>query len=222
MATFVLIPGACHGGWWFEPLARRLRNLGHDAYAVTLTGLGDRRHAAGRVNLDTHVEDVLALLEMEEIEEAILCAHRYGGMVATGVADRAPARIDSLVYVDAHVPSDGDSTFDLTSDQQRRWFLDGSRGDGYSVAPQPFFDPRATTHPPPSLLQEIRLQGDLERFRRRDFIYLSGWEGSSFTATYERLKDHPAWNVHVLPIGHNFMRDDPEAVLEIILATLPR
>ena len=24
MATFVLVPGGWHGGWWFEPLARWL------------------------------------------------------------------------------------------------------------------------------------------------------------------------------------------------------
>ncbi len=110
--------------------------------------------------------------------------------------------------------------FELTSDGQRRWFLEGARLDGYSVQPQPFFDPRATPHPLASLLQRIRLNGSLERFRRRDYVYLAGWEESSFIPTYERLRDDPAWKVHVLPGGHNFMRDDPEGVLDIILSSL--
>ncbi|MEV6072211.1 hypothetical protein AB0L82_37200 [Nocardia sp. NPDC052001] len=63
MATFVLVPGAFHGSWWFEPLARQLRERGHEAYPVSLTGLGDRAHLAGAgVNLDTHIADVINAL----------------------------------------------------------------------------------------------------------------------------------------------------------------
>ncbi|MDQ3865116.1 MAG: hypothetical protein M3317_16770 [Actinomycetota bacterium] len=79
MSTFVLVPGACHGGWWLEPLARRLRRCGHEAYPLTLTGLGERSHLLGAsVNLDTHIQDVVQVLEAERIEEAVLVAHSQG------------------------------------------------------------------------------------------------------------------------------------------------
>ncbi|MGI9049679.1 MAG: alpha/beta fold hydrolase [Rubrobacteraceae bacterium] len=219
MTTFVLVPGACHGGWWFEPFARRLRRHGHEAYPLTLTGVGDRSHLLGAsVNLETHIQDVISVLEAEQIEDAVLVGHSYGGAVITGVADRVSERVDALVYIDAFVPGDGDSCFDLTTDDQRQWYLEGAGADGYAVTPLPFFDSRATSHPLASLLQRIHLTGNLDRFRRRDYVYLSDWpEKSPFAQVYELLRQDPAWNVHILPTRHNFMAEASEEVFEILL-----
>jgi pimeloyl-ACP methyl ester carboxylesterase len=219
MPTFVLIPGACHGAWYFEPLARRLRQHGHRAYPMTLTGLGDRAHLLNTgVNLETHLQDVLSMLAAEQIEDAVLVGHSYAGMVISGVADRAPERVDSLVYLDAFVPADGDSCWTLTSDEHRAWYLDVGE-TGYAVPPLPFFDPPATPHPLASLLQRIRLTGDLTRFRRRDYVYASVRDGgqSLFAPTYQRLRDDPQWMVHALDSRHDIMRDAPEKLLEILL-----
>ena len=142
---------------------------------MILTGVGDRQHLrTASVNLDTHILDVVSTLEAERIEVAVLVGHSYGGAVITGVADRVPELVNALVYIDAFVPSDGDSCLGLTTDDQRRWYLEGASAGGYAVAPLPFFDSRATSHPLASLLQRIHLTGTLNRFRRRDFIYLSG------------------------------------------------
>src|SRR5215217_3201414 len=93
MATFVLVPGAWHSGWWFDPLARRFRRHGHEAYLLTLTGVGDRNHLlTDSVNLD-NIQDLANVLEAERIEDAVLVGHSYGGMVITGVADRVPERV---------------------------------------------------------------------------------------------------------------------------------
>ena len=125
MATFVLIPGGWHGGWYFQGFAEALRARGHRAYAITLTGLGERRHLLRTdVNLDTHVEDVVQLLEMENLSEVILLGHSYAGMVVTGVLDRVPDRIAAAIYVDAFVPDDGQSCFGLATDAFRKLFLD--------------------------------------------------------------------------------------------------
>ncbi|BCJ35438.1 hypothetical protein Athai_29410 [Actinocatenispora thailandica] len=218
MATFVLIAGACHGGWWYTPLARRLREYGHQVFAPTLTGLGERAHLlAGGVNLDTHVEDVLAVLSAEQLRETILVGHGYGGMVVGGVADRAPECVDALVYLDAFVPDDGDSCWRLTNDEQRAWYLDA--GDtGYAVPPLPFFDRRATPHPLASLLQRIRLTRDLSAFRRRDYAYARRWPTSSpFEPTWRRLRTDPDWTVHELDSEHDLLRDAPDQVLKILL-----
>ena len=91
MSTFVLIPGGWHGGWYFQPLAAALRARGHHAFAVTLTGLGERHHLLDSiVNLDVHIDDVVQLLEMERLSEVVLLGHSYGGMVLSGVIDRLP------------------------------------------------------------------------------------------------------------------------------------
>ncbi len=118
MTTFVLIPGACHGGWCFDDLAGALREQGHRVLAPTLTGVAERAHLlhAG-VNLETHISDVLAELTVHRVSDAVLVGHSYGGMVITAVADRAAAQIDSLVFLDAFVPRDGESCWTLTNDE---------------------------------------------------------------------------------------------------------
>ncbi len=104
-SSFVLVHGAWHGGWCWREVRDRLREQGHDVYTPTLTGLGERQHLAGpNVNLDTHIEDVLNVLIWDELSNVVLVGHSYAGMVITGVADRAPDWISSLVYVDAVLP----------------------------------------------------------------------------------------------------------------------
>ncbi|MFF3573712.1 alpha/beta fold hydrolase [Nocardia jiangxiensis] len=123
---FVLVPGGWHGGWSYTPLANALRQHGHDACPVTLTGVGDRNHLlTATTNLDTHINDVTAMLESERITDAVLVGHSYAGMVITGVADRVPERVATLVYSDAYVPDDGQSCFELTSAEFRRMFVEG-------------------------------------------------------------------------------------------------
>jgi pimeloyl-ACP methyl ester carboxylesterase len=69
-----------------------LRKAGHEVYAPSLTGLGERRHLANvKLDLDTHIEDVVQLIEMEDLHKVVLVGHSYGGMVVTGVADRVAA-----------------------------------------------------------------------------------------------------------------------------------
>jgi len=217
MATFVLIPGGWHGGWYYQPLAEALRARGHRAFPVTLTGLGDRRHLLNAsVNLDTHIEDVVRVLEDEQLSDVVLLGHSYGGMVLAGAIDRAADRIRAAVYSDTYVPENGQSCFELTSDFFRQMFLDGAKGDGFSVPPTPGGDPRRTPHPLASFLQRIKIANTPPRIPR-GYLYLSGWPNSPFTALYERLRQDPEWQTFSLPVGHNVMREAFDELLEIML-----
>ncbi|MFC5823603.1 alpha/beta fold hydrolase [Nonomuraea insulae] len=220
MTNYVLIPGMCHGGWCFEELSGGLRAQGHTVHPLTLTGISERSHLLpGAVNLDTHIQDVTAVLEAEDLRDAVLVGHSYGGMVITGAADRAPDRVGSLVYMDAMVPGPGDSCWNLVSERERQWYLDVVE-TGFGSRPLPFFDPRATAHPVASLLQPLRLTGDLAHLRRRVYVYAAGWDGPSpFTSVYERLREDRAWTTYALASGHNLMRDAPEDLLRILLGT---
>src|SRR5262245_40465445 len=110
MATYVLVHGGGHGGWCYQRVARLLRAGGHDVYTPTLTGLGERSHLVGpNVDLDLHIRDVCELLHYEDLRDVILVGHSYGGMVITGVADRAADRVARLVYLDAATPVNGQS-----------------------------------------------------------------------------------------------------------------
>ncbi len=216
MATYVLVPGGWHGGWYFQSFVEALRAHGHRAYATTLTGLGERRHLLRTdVNLDTHVEDVVQLLEMENLSEVILLGHSYAGMVVTGVLDRVPNRIAAAIYVDAFVPDSGQSCFDLANDLHRKLYLNTQ--DGFGVLPPPrLVDPRVTPHPLAALLQGLRLKRPPPQVKR-GFIYLSGWPETPFTSTYERLRLAPEWRTFDLPVGHNVIGTAFGELLEIAL-----
>ncbi len=94
MATFVLVHGGGHGGWCYQKVARLLRAAGHEVYSPTLTGLGERSHlVSSEVDLDLQITDVVNVLRYEDLRDVILVGHSYGGMVITGVADRAADRV---------------------------------------------------------------------------------------------------------------------------------
>ncbi|MET7770093.1 alpha/beta hydrolase [Nocardia sp. NPDC005366] len=114
MSTYVLVHGGGHGGWCYQPVARLLRQAGHEVYTPTLTGLGERAHLRSPdIGLSTHIEDVAAVLHYEDLRDVVLVGHSYGGMVITGVADRASERVGRLVYLDAATPVDGQSLVDV-------------------------------------------------------------------------------------------------------------
>ena len=113
MKTYVLVHGGGHGGWCYRSVAKLLRDAGHEVYTPTLTGLGERKHLLSiDTNLSTHVTDIVNTLVYEDLRDVILVGHSYGGMVITGVADRAADRIRELVYLDAAHPGDGQSLLD--------------------------------------------------------------------------------------------------------------
>lgn len=223
MTTFVLVPGMCHGAWCFDTLATPLRAAGHQVLAVTPTGVAERAHLLRTgVNLDTHIADVVAVIEAYATEPVVLVGHSYGGMVITGVADRIPVAVSALVYLDAVVPHDGESCADLVNDEERRWYLD-SDGSGLGVPPLPFFDSRATAHPRASVLQPLRLGVDLNRFGRRVFVYACDWPGESpMRASYDRVREDPNWTCHELDAKHNLMRDAPDDLLRILVEVASR
>ncbi|MGV0744746.1 alpha/beta fold hydrolase [Mycolicibacterium sp. XJ870] len=220
MTTFVLIPGACHGAWYYDDLAGGLRAAGHRVLAITLTGVAERSHLAhAGVNLETHIADVLAELAAHRVTDAVLVGHSYGGMVITAVADRAGAQVDSLVYLDAFVPDDRDSCWTSVTDELRAWYADVD-ATGFGVPPLTFFDERATAHPLASLMQPIRLTDDLSGLRRRVYVYATQWDGEPpFAATFERLRKDPSWTTYALDSTHNLLADHTDEVLQILLDT---
>jgi len=114
MATYVLVHGGGHGGWCYQKVARLLRAAGHDVYTPTMSGLGERSHlVSADIDLDLHIRDIVAVLHYEDLRDVILVGHSYGGMVITGVADRAADRVGRLVYLDAANPVNGQSLVDV-------------------------------------------------------------------------------------------------------------
>jgi pimeloyl-ACP methyl ester carboxylesterase len=143
MATFVIVHGAFGGGWEWRQVASLLRARGHEVFTPSLTGFAERVHlATPETGLETHLQDILNVLRYEDLHDVILACQSYGGMVVTGVADRMPERLAHLVYLNALVPEDGQTVFDLLPPAMRQRFEEAARtrGEGWRVPAPPFED----------------------------------------------------------------------------------
>ena len=119
-ATFLISHGAWGGAGEFDPMAKILRDRGHVVYVPTLSGTGERAHVRPPgINVATHVEDLLSVIRFSNLDDFVLVGHSYGGMVITGVADRVPEKIRSIVYLDAFMPEDGQAVIDTGVDPEQ-------------------------------------------------------------------------------------------------------
>jgi hypothetical protein len=138
-------------------------------------------------------------------------------MPITGAADKEPARVKAIVYVDAYVPGNGESVWSLTTQNYRQRFIAGAAADGLNCAPAAHLDRRCRPHPIATFLQAISLTGDWRKVRSKAFVAACGWEGSPFVELYERLRLDPEWATHGLDCAHDVPRLAPEALAKILL-----
>jgi pimeloyl-ACP methyl ester carboxylesterase len=233
VTTFVLVHGAWHGGWKWRLVAPILRRAGHEVFTPTLTGLGERAHLASpSIDLDLHVQDVVAVIETEDLREVVLVGHSYGGMVVTGVAERCAERIRRLVYLDAFVPENGKCLLDYVDAAvpgRAAAFRKEGKETG-SVAPPPlslwgiskpehvaFARPRENRHPIRCMTQPVRLANPRARALPRTFVYCSSPATGSFDQFAARYRGDPAWRFHEIKTGHDCMILAPEEVAAILL-----
>lgn len=222
MAVFVLVHGLGSGGWKWRNVARRLRAGGHEVFAVTLTGLGERSHLLTReVNLETHIQDVRNVLRFEQLDDVVLVGHSYGGMVVTGVADRDRARVSMLVYLDAFVPKHGQSVMDLQPPHRIEHYRKTAI-DGWRVPPQPatfwkltdpadiaLTDALSVDHPLASLEQKLMLSDGKGYEGPRAFVWASHFTPSPFVQFADTFRNDPAWIYREIPSGHSMMMSHP-------------
>jgi pimeloyl-ACP methyl ester carboxylesterase len=144
--TFVIVPGAWGGGWDWKTVDRLLSKDGHTVYRITLTGLGERVHLASpAITLTTHISDVVNVILYEDLHDIVLVGHSYAGMVLTGVMDRVPDRIRCVIFLDAALPQDGESCYDVYGARVRAYKVE----DGFIIPswldrtrPPPFYVPQ--------------------------------------------------------------------------------
>ena len=230
--TFVLVHGAWHGGWCWKKLTPRLKAAGHEVYTPTLTGLGERAHLLNpQVGLDTHIDDIVALLDYEDLHNVILVGHSYAGMVIAGVAERAAERLAHLVYLDAFVPQDGQSLLDTLPDggatvrQQA-----ATAGDGWQVpagadtfgvtdaADVQWLTARLTPQPLKSFTEPLRLPNPAALALSRTYIVCRQDKASFFDPHAEQAQ-RAGWNCHELRTGHDAMISAPAALATILVKT---
>lgn len=230
MADFVLVQGAWLGAWCWKRVLPGLWRSGHRAFPVTLTGVGERSHAMSPdIRLATHVQDVCAVIEAEELRDAVLVGHSYGGVVVTGVADRLADRIGRLVYLDAVVPRSGESWSSGHTEDTRRQRREAiARTGGLPPADPAAFGlqgedaawlQRRQT-PQPGGVYEDPLHFDEARLASlpRTFIDCTDPALPTIAAARERVRREPGWQVLEIATGHVPMVSAPDELLRQLLS----
>ncbi len=229
MSTFVLVHGAWHGGWCWDRVASVLRAHGHDVHPPTLTGLSERAHLLSpQVGLDTHVEDVIRLLDVLDLREVVLAGHSYAGQVVTAVADRRPERIARRVHVDAFVGADGEAARDLLPETVAHHWAESAAGPGlgWLVPPRSlsvlgvteqtdvdWLTPKLTPHPWKTYTDPLRLTGAAEDVPGA-FVECVNWM-RVFRTQAERARKR-GWPVTELDTGHEAMVTAPKALADVL------
>ncbi|MFZ5691410.1 MAG: alpha/beta fold hydrolase [Pseudomonadota bacterium] len=231
MTTYVLVHGAWGGGWKFARVAERLRQRGHTVFTPTLTGAAERSHLlSGAINLSTHVTDVLNVIRYEDLSGIVLLGHSYGGMVITQVADKIPEKIAALVYLDAFVPEDGQSLFDLNIPANTQMFLARAGGNGGLLIPPPpakaYFnvndadaprvDALAAPQPIGTMIEKVVLTGAYRSVKTNIYVHGTVLPRESPFKRFHDAAKAAGWETHALPCGHDIMLDRPDELTDIL------
>jgi pimeloyl-ACP methyl ester carboxylesterase len=228
VTTFVVAHGAWSSAWAWKKMRPLLRAAGHELWTPSYTGLGERAHLANpAIDLDTHITDVTAVLEIEDLRDIVLIGHSYGGMVATGVADRARARVKHLVYLDAFAPTDGQAVFDLVPPDIAAKMRAGAEASasGYGIPSNPMPSDTAPDDqawaaprrlPQPVKAFSTKLQLSAEPSAPRSYIYAKKIGiGDTFGPFYARAK-REGWRTYEIDASHNPHITNPQALLAIL------
>jgi pimeloyl-ACP methyl ester carboxylesterase len=139
MSTYVLVHGAWHTGTELEAVAANMRAAGHTVHLPTIKG--NRPGDAKTGGLEEAIASIADYLVENDLSDVILMGHSFGGIVITGVADRAATRIRRLVYWNAFVPNAGESLIDMVPAHYAQLFgvIAAERGDGSVLLPFPIW-----------------------------------------------------------------------------------
>lgn len=228
MATFVVAHGAWSAGWAWKKMRPLMRAAGHELWTPTYTGLGERTHLGhADVTLDTHVQDIVAVLETEDLRDVNLIGHSYGGMVATGVADRARDRIAQLIYLDAFAPVNGQAVFDLVPPDIAAKMQAGAQASagGYGIPSNPmpsdtspedqaWATPRRRPQPLQTFATKLRLSAEPSAARHYIYAKRAGI-GDTFGRFYARAK-REGWRTFEVDASHNPHITNPQGLLAIL------
>lgn len=222
MPTFVLVPGAWLGGWAWKKVTPLLEEKGHGACAVTLTGMGERVHLASKeFGIETAIQDVLNVIEYNDLNDLVLVGHSFAGKVAAAVADRAPARMKIVLFLDAirpmkvKTPQGGSNEWQPTLDGWKIPFTEeilGSIGKDVLGADREWMLSKTTPWPMKYQVDPVILSEDLDSVKKA-YIFCTGG-GDNVEEILKEELDGPA---KVIESGHWPMITKPKELVEIML-----
>jgi pimeloyl-ACP methyl ester carboxylesterase len=233
LATYLLVHGGWHGGWYWRRVTSILREAGHEVFTPTLTGLGERAHLLSpEVDLDTHIRDIMGVLKYEDLHDLILVGHSYAGMIITAIAEQAPERLAHLVYLDAFIPKNGESLIDVIGPDFAATFHESvqAEGEGWRLPPLPlellgiseeadklWMKPKLTDQPFKAFSQSVRLRDEAAASRiSRAFIYCNNPAIGPYDRFAEQAR-HEGWRYREIATGHFPMVTAPRQTADLLL-----
>lgn len=236
--TFVLVHGAWHGGWCWRRVADVLMARGNRVFTPTLTGVGDRAHLFSKdISLQTHVEDILAVVETEELSDFVLVGHSYGGFVISGVADALRERVSHYVYLDASVPPDMSpgasfswADFNPPEAREARLNLVREQGNGVALpAPPPsafavtkasdvaWLQRRLRPMPVGTYIGTFTFASSGSNGLKRTYIASSKPPYALLVSTRNRIRDDNTWSFTTIEAGHDSMVTAPDELASLLM-----
>lgn len=229
MATYLICHGAWAGNWAWKRIRDILRTEDHEVLVPTYTGLGERAHLAGPlVDLETHIQDVRNVIEYEDLTDIILVGHSYGGMVASALADRIGERVRQMIYVDAFVPQDGESLYDLAGGESsfaapvEGWLI-----PPVALAPDTSAEDIAWTtplrrhQPVRTFSQGLRLS-HTKPASPRSYIHCTRKANKDFFRQFaDRFSQDPEWAFHGIDASHSPNITNPRLLAQLLLSYAP-
>lgn len=230
MALFVVSHGAWSAGWAWKKMRPLMAARGHTLVTPTLTGMGERSHLAHPgIDLDTHIADILGVLNYEDLHGVNLIGHSYSGMVATGVADRARERIAQLIYLDAFAPRDGESAFDVLPESTRAQRQAGASNsaDGWRIPPGTmppdsspddlaWCTPLRVPQPVKTFEQKLKFQNGPLTLPRHYIYCARRPPDDRFRVFYERANEEGWAGAHEIDASHNPHITSPEVLADLL------
>jgi len=226
--TFLVCHGAWSGGWSWKKMFPLMQAAGYRLLVPTYTGLGDREHLANpAIDLETHIQDILSVIKFEDLSDIVLLGHSYGGMVATGVADRAGDRIAQLIYLDAFVPRSGQSLLDLNESARPTMEALAKSGDTWRVPPNPtspdtaeedleWLSRRRVPMPLKCFQMGLKLK-DGEPSLPRSYIYAKRiTPADTFGQFAARARSEPGWRYFEIDASHSPNVTAPAALMRVL------
>jgi pimeloyl-ACP methyl ester carboxylesterase len=207
-----------------------LRAAGHDVLAPTLTGVSDRAHVLSpQVGLDTHIQDVVSLIEAHDLDDVTLVGHSYGGQVITGVSDRIPDRISKRIHLDGFI-GDGRSALAQQPAEIAHHYETSvhESGFGWLIPPRSlaklgvteqadldWLTPRLTPHPWKAWTDELPLTGAFNDVTPA-YVGCVDWM-AVFQPNLEQAKA-AGWDTVELQTGHEAMVTAPRELADALLS----
>lgn len=134
--TFVLVHGAWADAGFWTKTADELRKAGNTVYVPEYAGHGKLYDP--NVTHEQITDSVVNYIKGKNLKNIVLVGHSFGGTIIQKVAEQIPDRIHRLVFFDAFVPLDGQSSVDQTPPEFQALFQQLKDSAGNNTIPMPF------------------------------------------------------------------------------------